>query len=140
MRGTIRPMPSPRPEPQYVNRPDAAPPDKPYHAAVVLDGLVFASGQVAVDGDGSVPAGFDEQVRLVVANLERVLAAAGASLDGVLRTTCYITAPEQFDRFNALYRELLPEPFPARTTVVATLADPRFLVEIDAIATRRAAG
>ena len=110
-----------------------------YSHAVVADGaLVHVSGQVAFDkerklvGKGDIAA----QAMQTYANLKAVLEAAGSGLDRIVKLTVYVTDP----RFTPAVREarakFLAEPFPASTlVVVAGLAEPELLVEIEAIAT-----
>lgn len=74
-----------------------------------------------------------EQARQALSNLAVILADAGASFDDVIRTGIYLTDPKHYGPVNEVYRELLPEPFPARTTVYVGLP-PGILVEIDMLA------
>lgn len=106
----------------------------PLEQARVHNGLVFVSGQVGRDPGGNIPAGFAAQVQLALDQLEIQLSVAGASLDTVLRTTVYIGSREQFAEMNGIYAARFRSPYPARTTVVASLALPELQFEIDAIA------
>jgi reactive intermediate/imine deaminase len=74
-----------------------------------------------------------EQTRQVMANVEAVLAAAGATLDDVVMFRVFLTDTGHFTELNETYAELVPQPFPARTTVYVGLP-PGMLVEIDALA------
>jgi 2-iminobutanoate/2-iminopropanoate deaminase len=121
---------------RYLDPPEAPPHDRPYHEAVTYGDLVFVAGQVGSGPDGQVVEGFGAQTRTAIGNLTRALAAAGSSIDHLLRLNCYLTEPGHFDEFNRIYRELIPEPFPARTTIVTALVIPSLLVEIDAVAYR----
>jgi 2-iminobutanoate/2-iminopropanoate deaminase len=73
------------------------------------------------------------QTRQVLRNIAAVLAAAGATLDDVVMMRVYLTDTAHFAELNETYAELVPEPFPARTTVYVGLP-PGMLVEIDALA------
>jgi 2-iminobutanoate/2-iminopropanoate deaminase len=116
--------------------PDGARPSAPYSPAVVSGDAVYTAGQVAFDAHGSiVPGGVAEQTRQAFANLERCLGAAGCSLDDVVKVNAYLTDLAGFEDFNAVYREMFAEPYPARTTVQAGLVT-GLLVEIEAIARR----
>lgn len=120
-------------------QPSGVHPTTGYSPAVVTDGpLVHVSGQVAFDkerklvGRGDIAA----QATQVYANLKAVLEAAGSGLDRVVKLTVYVTDP----RFTPAVREarskFLKEPYPASTlVVVAGLAEPELLVEIEAVAT-----
>jgi 2-iminobutanoate/2-iminopropanoate deaminase len=116
--------------------PDGARPAAPYSPAVVSGDNVYTAGQVAFDADGNIVlGGVAEQTRQVFANLERCLGAAGCSLDDVVKVNAYLTDLASFDDFNAIYREMFSEPYPARTTVQAGLVT-GLLVEIEAVARR----
>jgi 2-iminobutanoate/2-iminopropanoate deaminase len=109
----------------------------PYEQAIKCHGLLFTSGQIALDpvtgkmieGDVSV------QTRQVLENLKAVLEAGGSSLDQVIKATVYLTDLSNFAKMNEVYAEYLGRVKPARSTVgVATL--PRGAsVEIDLVAT-----
>jgi len=108
----------------------------PYSQAVRAGGLVFCSGQIALDpGTGELVAGgIGEQTRQVLRNLGAVLQAAGASLDDVVRTTVYLADLGDFAAMNAAYGEFFGQPAPARATVQAARLPRDARVEIDAIA------
>ncbi len=112
----------------------SARPQAPYSPAVVSGDHVYTAGQVAFAADGSVvPGGIEEQTRQAFANLTACLAAAGCSLDDVVKINAFLTDLASFETFNAIYREMFSDPYPARTTVEAGLA-PGLLVEIEAVA------
>ena len=100
--------------------------------------LVFVAGQTGVDASGKAARGFRAQMVQAYANIKTALASVGGSMDHVVRLTTYITDIEQ----NAdVYREVRASTFtdksalPASTLVQVTrLADPSYLVEVDAIA------
>lgn len=110
---------------------------RPYSAAVVIDGWVYVSGHVPVDGDGAT-SGSDggQQAATVLRNLERTLASAGASRADVVTTTVYLTEIADIDAVDAEYRSFFGDgPYPSRTTVeVAALGRAEFRVEISAVA------
>jgi reactive intermediate/imine deaminase len=106
----------------------------PLSAVVVRGDFVHTSGQVAFDAEGTlVPGGLEEQTTQVFENLRACLAAAGCTLDDVVKVNAYLTNLGQFDVFNRIYAEQFSEPYPARTTVGVKLVD-GLLVEIDAVA------
>jgi 2-iminobutanoate/2-iminopropanoate deaminase len=107
----------------------------PLTAATVVGDVVFTSGQVGRDGaTGVVPIGLEEQIRLGIANLGLVLDQAGASLADVVKVGVYLTRADDFAVLNEVYRDMIPEPYPARTTTVCALAHPELRFEIDAVA------
>ncbi|MDE2485712.1 MAG: RidA family protein [candidate division NC10 bacterium] len=109
----------------------------PYEQAIKCHGLLFTSGQIALDPatgrliEGDVSA----QTRQVLENLKAVLEAGGSSLGHVIKATVYLTDLDSFAKMNEVYAEYLGRVKPARSTVgVATL--PRgAIVEIDLVAT-----
>jgi 2-iminobutanoate/2-iminopropanoate deaminase len=120
-----------------ARQPDALPhPTSPYSPVVLGDGLVWTSGQVAVDAAGSiVPGGITEQTRQVLRNIAACLAAAGCTMDDVVKVTAFLADLGDFAAFNEEYAAHLAEPRPARSTVEVGLA-PGLLVEIEAVAVR----
>jgi 2-iminobutanoate/2-iminopropanoate deaminase len=118
---------------------DGAPaPVGPYNQAVKAGGLLFCSGQIALDpaagalvGDGDVEA----ETRQVLANLVAVLQAAGSSPQQVVRTTVFLTDLADFGRVNALYAEVFDGPVaPARACVQVAALPKGARVEIDCVA------
>ncbi|CAM3105816.1 Rid family detoxifying hydrolase [Saccharomonospora xinjiangensis] len=118
-----------------VTTTEAPAPVAAYSQAVRKGNIVQVAGQVGIDAatgeiaDGGVAG----QTRQVFANLRAVLRAAGADLDDVVMMRAYLTDTAHFAEFNAVYNELVSEPYPARTTVYVGLPA-RLLVEIDALA------
>lgn len=110
----------------------------PYSQAVRAGGLVFCSGQIALDaatgalvGEGDVVA----QTRRVMENLGAVLEAAGASFDSVVKTTIFVKDLNDFVAVNEVYASFFGDaPPPARATVEVSRLPKDVLVEIDAIA------
>lgn len=112
------------------------PPAGPYSPVIVAEGrMAFLSGQLPVDPDtGELRLGtFREQAELVLANVTRLLAAAGTDWAHVVRWGVYLADLRDFAEFNELARRFLVEPFPARTTIGVSLP-PRVALEIDCIA------
>jgi reactive intermediate/imine deaminase len=118
---------------------DAAPaPVGPYNQAVRAGGMLWCSGQIALDpatgemvGDGEVEA----ETRRVLANLAAVLAAAGVGPAAVVRTTVYLVDLADFTRVNAIYAEMFAGGVsPARACVEVSALPRGARVEIDAVA------
>ena len=101
-----------------------------------MDGWIFCPGQVALDrATGAlVKGGVAEQTRKVLENLTAVLAAAGASLRNVVKTTVYLSNLDDFADMNGVYGEFFAESPPARATVEVSRLPAGAEVEIDAIA------
>ena len=126
-------------DPSSVASPKAPEAIGPYSQAIVANGMVFCSGQVALEpGRSGQLVGSDvaTQTKRTLQNLAAVLEAAGTSLGKVVKTTVYLTDMANFAAMNQVYAEAFGTHRPARATV-AVVALPRgALVEIDAIAVR----
>ncbi|MFA7437416.1 Rid family detoxifying hydrolase [Castellaniella sp.] len=86
--------------------------------------LIFLSGQIGLEpGTGElVSENFEGQVRQSFANLQAVVEAAGGSLENILKLTLFLTDLSKFASANAIMAELIPQPYPARSTLgVASL-------------------
>ena len=109
----------------------------PYSQAIKCDGLVFCSGQIALDPatnqliSGDVAA----QTERVLKNLAAVLKAAGSAMNKVVKTTVFLKSMGDFAAMNEVYGKHFQAPFPARSTVEAARLPKDVLVEIDVIAT-----
>jgi enamine deaminase RidA (YjgF/YER057c/UK114 family) len=104
---------------------------------VVHGDTVYVSGQVAWEADGTVvgEGSVTEQTEKVIDNIEAALAAAGSSLAQLVRITTYVTSADAIPEVRAVRERRFANVRPASTlVVVAALADPRLLVEIDAVA------
>ena len=115
---------------------DVAPPAAYYsHAVVAPDAAIYVAGQVPVDESGTlVDGGAEAQAQQVLENLRRVVAAAGASMDDVVKTTVFLTSLEDREAVGRARNDAFADPPPANTlVVVSSLADPRFRVEIEAV-------
>lgn len=113
----------------------AGTPPVPLSYGIRKGNILQVAGQVAMNPATGELVGTTvaEQTRQVLGNVEAVLAAAGASLEDVVMARVYLTDTDHFAEVNAVYAELMPEPYPARTTVYVGLPA-GFLVEIDALA------
>jgi 2-iminobutanoate/2-iminopropanoate deaminase len=112
---------------------------EPYRISLAIKAgdLVFVSGQAGIDGSGrTVGAGdFEAQARQAFANVATVLEQAGATLADVVKVTIMVTDMSHLDVIVRLREEYFTEPYPADTLFqVAALAQPDWLVEIDAVA------
>ena len=129
---------SPAPSLEAVVTAAAPAPVGPYNQAVKAAGLLFCSGQIALDpatgemvGSGDVEA----ETRQVLANLKAVLAAAGSSPQQVVRTTVFLADLADFAKVNALYAEVFGAGVsPARACVQVAALPKGGRVEIDCMA------
>ncbi len=107
----------------------------PYSQAVVANGMVFTSGQIALTPEGVM---LENDVTIqtiqVLKNLAAVLEEAGSSLSDVLKTTIFLADMDDFAVVNGLYAEAFGEHKPARSTVAVKTLPKNALVEIDAVA------
>ncbi|MGH9803547.1 MAG: RidA family protein [Candidatus Acidiferrales bacterium] len=108
----------------------------PYSQGVKAIGFLFLSGQVALDpATGQLVAGdIRAQTERVLKNLEAVLAAAGRSMEAVVKTTVYLTDLGDFAAMNEVYVRFFPQAPPARATVEVRRLPKDAKIEIDLIA------
>ncbi len=108
----------------------------PYSHAVRVGGLLFCSGQVALDPEAGTLVGDDvaAQTEQVFRNIRAVLAAAGADLSDVVKTTVFLDTMDDFQAMNAVYAEAFGDHRPARSAVAVDRLPVGALVEIEVIA------
>lgn len=109
----------------------------PYSQAVVANGFVFVSGQLALrPGEKElVPGDVKAQTEQVFANLRAILKAAGSSLDNLVKTTVFLQDLGDFAGMNEVYAAQVGDRPPARSTVEVAKLPSGALVEIEAVAT-----
>ena len=123
--------------PRRVIVSQAAPaPVAAYSQAIASGDLLFCSGQIALDpGTGQmVQGGIEAETERVIENLKAVLAAAGASLSDVVKTTVYLADFSEFQAMNAVYVRAFPRDPPARATVGVSALPRGAKIELEAIA------
>ena len=120
---------------KYIHTQHAPAAIGPYSQAVAANGYVFTSGQIALDpATGEVvPGSIREQTQRICENLKAVLAAAGSSLEKVVKTTCFLADMADFAAFNEVYGSYFTGK-PARSCVAAKALPKGVLAEIEAIA------
>lgn len=107
----------------------------PYSQAAAVRGgrTIYLSGQIGLEpGTGElISENFEGQVRQAFANLKAVIEAAGASLEDIVKLTLFLTDLSKFGSVNAIMADIIPQPYPARSTIgVASLPkDAQFEVE-----------
>ena len=114
------------------NAPDAI---GPYSQAIKVGGLVFTSGQIAINpATASVEAQtIEEQTEQVCKNLCAVLEAAGTSIDKAVKTVCFLADMADFAKFNEVYGKYFTSK-PARSCIAAKQLPKNVLVEVEVIA------
>lgn len=107
----------------------------PYSHAVLTGNLMFLSGQIAINPEtGEIPDGIQAQTAQAIANIKAILAAKGATLSNVVKTTVYLAEMSLFGEMNEIYAKEFTEPFPARSAIAVKELPKRALVEIEVIA------
>ena len=118
---------------------DKAPaPIGPYSQGVEVNGLVFFSGQIAIDpAVGKIVAtDIEGQTRRVLANISALLDAAGLTTEDVVKTTVFNTDIADFAKVNAIYAQTFSSLPPARSCVEVSALPSGALVEIEIVAAR----
>lgn len=107
----------------------------PYSQAVVVNGLVYTSGQIPLEAQSGAIVGnnIKEQTEQVMKNLSEVLKAAGTSLDNAVKTTCFLADINDFSTFNEVYAKYITNA-PARSCVAVKDLPKGALVEVEIIA------
>lgn len=111
--------------------------DLPLSPAVRAGQYIFVSGQAeTTDQSGNDVVSVEEQTRLCLEKIKTILAAAGATLDDIVRVSVFLARGEDFAAMNGVYSGYFPASPPARTTTVASFVHDEILVEMDCIAHR----
>jgi len=120
-----------------IRHPDKEKNTGAYSAAVENDGWVYVSGQGPVDPKTGQPVrgSIEDETLYTLSQMKRILEAAGCTLNDVVKCTVHLADIEDFDRYNATYKEFFKgvTGFPARTTVQSVLWN-QIKVEIDCVA------
>lgn len=107
----------------------------PYSQAIRAGNLVFASGQLGLDPQtGKLQDGVEAQARQALANVKAVLAAAGTSVERVVKVTMFLANLADFAKVNAIYGEVFNHEPPARSTIQVAGLPLGGLVEIEVVA------
>ncbi len=120
---------------RFVSTKDAPAAIGPYSQAVIANGLVYTSGQIALMPDGTMETrGIEYQTKQVMKNLFYVLREAGAGFEHVIKTTIYLADMKDFEKVNEIYAHYFGEHKPARSTIAVRTLPKNALVEIECIA------
>ena len=107
----------------------------PYSQAVMIDNMLYSSGQIALKADGTLNDGdIKTQTTQVMQNLTEVLKEAGMDFTNVIKTTIFLSDMNDFVSMNEVYESYLTEPYPARSTVAVKTLPKNVKVEIEVIA------
>lgn len=107
----------------------------PYSQAIATDQLVFMSGQLGLK-DGQLAPDLASQTKQAITNMQHVLAAAGLSLENVVKTNFFLTDLDDFNEFNEVYARFFGDIAPARSAVQVGKLPAGAIVEIEAVAIR----
>jgi 2-iminobutanoate/2-iminopropanoate deaminase len=126
-----------------IKHPDKEKSTGAYSAAVDVDGWVYVSGQGPVDPKTAQPVRgtIEEETLYTLKLIQKILEAAGCTLNDVVKSTVHLADIEDFDRYNATYKEFFKGAtvLPARTTVQSVLWN-AIKVEIDVVARKSVSG
>lgn len=107
----------------------------PYSQAVVSGNMVYASGQIPVNpATGEIPEGVEAQANQAFTNVKNLLAAAGTSIDKVVKTSVFIQNMDDFGKINEIYANYFTESYPARSCVEVAKLPKGVLLEVEAVA------
>jgi 2-iminobutanoate/2-iminopropanoate deaminase len=121
---------------KHIHTPQAPRPIGPYSQGIIAGGLLFVSGQIALDpASGEIVEGeIEAQTDQVLKNVLAILKEAKMGPENVVKTTVFLADLADFPRMNEVYARVLGKEPPARSTVQAAGLPRGVLVEIDAIA------
>lgn len=110
----------------------------PYSQAIEVKGMLFLSGMLPIDPSNGniVPGGVREQTIRIFDNIEAVLAAAGATMDNIVKTTVFLDDMSLFGEMNEVYASRFTGTFPARSAFAVEALPKNALVEIEVIAVK----
>lgn len=107
----------------------------PYSQAQIVNGFVFASGQIPIIPETSALAeGLEAQAHQVFKNITELLKAAGTDISKTVKTTVFIKNMNDFAAINAIYAQYFKEPYPARSCVEVARLPKDVLLECEVIA------
>ena len=121
---------------ERITPPGAPVPRGPYSPAVRAGDFIFVAGQGPIDPatDQFSFGDIQHETRLTLQNIQRILAAAGATMQDVVKCSVFLKDGREFSQMNEVYAQFFGDQKPARTTVEAQFANPVMRVEIDCVA------
>jgi len=107
----------------------------PYSQAIIYKGMIYLSGQGAVNpSTNQLTTGtIEKEARLALENIKIIMESAGSSLDNILQVNVYLTDIREYARFNDVYRAYFNDPMPARTCVEVKQLPFGLRIEIDTV-------
>lgn len=121
---------------KIIQTSDAPRPIGPYSQAVLINGILYASGQIALDPVSGqiVDKSIEEETHQVMKNINAVLAEAGMTFNHVVKTTIFLSDMDYFAQVNEIYGKYFEKDFPARETVAVKTLPKNVNIEISVIA------
>lgn len=109
----------------------------PYSQGIILDNIVFTSGQIAIDPQNGQIKGetIEEQTEQVMKNIQAILAEAGTDMSRAVKTTCFLADMDDFAKFNEIYGKYFTTK-PARSCVAVKTLPKNVLCEVEVIAAK----
>ncbi len=123
---------------KIINTPKAPAPIGPYNQAVLLNNMLYTSGQIAINPTTNelVLSNIKEETKMVMENLKAVLTAAEMGFENVIKTSIFISNMDNFAQINEVYGSYFTSDFPARETVEVACLPKNVNVEISVIAAK----
>lgn len=111
----------------------------PFSQAIEVNGMVFISGQIAMDpATGEFkPGGIEKQTRLVLSNLRSIVEAAGCSVSDIIKCTVYLKDLNDYSGMNDVYGEFFSPPYPSRVALQVARLPLDARIEIEAVAVKQ---
>lgn len=114
---------------------NAPTPAGPYSQGIIAGDFIFVAGQRPQNPfTNEIPNDIKSQTKQCIENIKAILEKAGSSLDKIVKTNVYLTDIKYFAEMNEIYQQMIPIPFPVRTTIGTQLRN--ILIEIEVIALR----
>lgn len=122
---------------KFINTDKAPAAIGPYSQGIVLDNIVFTSGQIAINPESGNIEGttIEEQTEQVMKNLKAILEEAGTDMTKSVKTTCFLADMNDFAKFNEIYGRYFTTK-PARSCVAVKTLPKNVLCEVEVIASR----
>jgi len=123
---------------KILNVKKAPQPIGPYSQAVEVNGILFISGQIAMDPDTNelMLSSTEEETRQVLKNVQAILLKYEMSFANVVKSSIFLSSMDLFDDVNQVYASYFKEEYPARETVAVSTLPKNVNVEISVIAVR----
>ncbi len=124
---------------ERITPPGIPTPRGPYSPAVRAGDFLYVAGQGPIDPETNQFSFGDirHETRVVLGNIQRILAGCGASMEDVVKCNVYLVDGDDFAAMNEIYAEYFGEAKPARTTIECKFANKQMKVEIDCVAYRK---